>query len=165
MTLLHANNYRLITSSPDSHLALQYFSKNFFITRPIAHPHLTRSYCQRNGPAQLPPGFRLGKILHRMSSQDIFALCPVVYLQVHITVGPKNLTSDQVTLRIDPNKHRYTPMDSNIERPGDRIKSVSLTEWGVDVPFVRRGLSGPTGSGNYYSNGQRIIFLATRCYH
>jgi hypothetical protein len=80
---------------------------------------------------------------------------------VHINVGPKNLTVDQCTLRIDPAKHRTSALDEKLDRPGDRIKSMTLSEWGVDVPFVRRGLSGPTGSGNYYCNVE-FVFIVHR---
>jgi hypothetical protein len=84
---------------------------------------------------------------------------PIDSDSVHVTVGPKNATTDKVMLRIDPKKHRYSPFDANVDRPGDRIKSVSLTEWMCDVPFVRRGLSGPTGSGSYYSNVEFIVIV------
>ena len=67
-------------------------------------------------------------------SNEIDLHCfPIDSDSVHITVGPKNATTDKVVLRIDPKKHRYSPMDSCVDRPGDRIKTVSLTEWNVDV--------------------------------
>ena len=84
---------------------------------------------------------------------------PIDSDSVHITVGPKNATMDKVMLVVDPKKHRCSPFDDDVDRPGDRIKSVSLTEWQCDVPCVRRGLSGPTGSGSYYVNVEFIVIV------
>ena len=84
---------------------------------------------------------------------------PIDSDSIHITVGPKKLTRDQVMLVVDAKKHRFSPFDQNVDRPGDRIKGHNLKEWAVDVPFVRRGLSGPTGSGNYYCNVEMVFFV------
>jgi hypothetical protein len=60
---------------------------------------------------------------------------------------------DKAVLKIDPAKHGFEGA------PGDRIKKSNLAEWSVDVPCVRLGLSGPTGSGNYYSNVEFCIMV------
>ena len=70
-----------------------------------------------------------------------------------IKVGPKSETTKTVQLKIDPKKHGK-PEDN---LPGDSIKESSLTEWTLDVPFARLGVSGPTGSGNYYSNAELCV--------
>jgi hypothetical protein len=70
-------------------------------------------------------------------------------------VGPKSATFDQVRLEIDPKKHGK-PGDN---LPGDTIKASGLSEWSLDVPSVRLGKSGPTGSGNYYSNAEFGVML------
>ena len=48
-------------------------------------------------------------------------------------VGPKDLTSDKCVLVVDPNKHRTSPFDADVSRPGDRIKTHTLKEWALDV--------------------------------
>ena len=84
---------------------------------------------------------------------------PIDSDSIHITVGPKNATEDKVVLKVDPKKHRSSPFDDDVDRNGDRIKSSSLTEWTCDVPFVIQGLSGPTGSGSYYSNVEFVVIV------
>ena len=63
-----------------------------------------------------------------------------------IRVGPKEYTDQDVVLEIDAKKHGTEGAS------GDRIKSSNLEEWELGNPSVRIERSGPTGSGNYYSN-------------
>ncbi|GMH64003.1 hypothetical protein TrLO_g8105 [Triparma laevis f. longispina] len=72
---------------------------------------------------------------------------------ISISVGPKDETVDKCILKIDPKKHGFE------NAQGDRIKKSNVAEWTVDVPDVRLGLSGPTGSGNYYSNIEFCIMV------
>lgn len=81
------------------------------------------------------------------------AMFPLDSDSISINIGPKDETIDKVVLKIDPAKHGFEGA------PGDRIKKSNLAEWAVDVPCVRAGLSGPTGSGNYYSNVEFCIMV------
>ena len=88
-----------------------------------------------------------------ISNDMDLAMFPLDSDAISISVGPKDETSDKAIIRIDPAKHGFE------DAPGDRIKKSNLAEWTVDVPSVRLGLSGPTGSGNFYSNVEFCIMV------
>jgi len=88
-----------------------------------------------------------------ISNEMDLAMFPLDSDGISISVGPKDETNDKCVIKIDPKKHGFP------DAPGDRIKKSNLAEWSVDVPSVRLGLSGPTGSGNFYSNIEFCIMV------
>ena len=106
-----------------------------------APPPPPAAHAPRHHPPP-PPSLHLlhHHLLHRppqfpLDSDDIL-----------IRVGPKEYTDQDVVLEIDAKKHGTEGAS------GDRIKSSNLEEWELGNPSVRIERSGPTGSGNYYSN-------------
>ena len=92
-----------------------------------------------------------------ISNDMDLAMFPLDSDSIAISVGPKDETNDKAIIKIDEKKHGFE------NAPGDRIKKSNLAEWSVDVPCVRLGLSGPTGSGNYYSNIEFCIMVHRNC--
>ena len=84
-------------------------------------------------------------LLHRLSHLRPRQF-PLDSDDILIRVGPKEYTDQDVVLEIDAKKHGTEGAS------GDRIKSSNLEEWELGNPSVRIERSGPTGSGNYYSN-------------
>ena len=84
--------------------------------------------------------------LHRLSHPHRPRQFPLDSDDILIRVGPKEYTDQDVVLEIDGKKHGTEGAS------GDRIKSSNLEEWELGNPSVRIERSGPTGSGNYYSN-------------
>ena len=85
-------------------------------------------------------------LLHRLSHLHRPPQFPLDSDDILIRVGPKEYTDQDVVLEIDAKKHGTEGAS------GDRIKSSNLEEWELGNPSVRIERSGPTGSGNYYSN-------------